>query len=103
MYKYALIFGVLFLPNNLAASTPESFNQLDQRSGRACIALSALAYPELLGFKNRFSDTIGIDIRMIRGRDAKGNFKRILCAYNRRSGRAEVQDAGNWLGTTVKP
>ena len=102
MYKYVLIFAVI-LPISLAASTPESFNKLDKSSGRACLALSGLAYPELLGFKNRFSDTIGIDIRMIRGRDAKGHFKRILCAYNRRTGRAEVQDAGNWLGPTVKP
>jgi hypothetical protein len=27
----------------------------------------------------------------------------LLCAYNRSTGRAEVQDADNWNGPTIKP
>jgi hypothetical protein len=102
MFKYALVLAMV-LPSSLAASTPDSWKQLDQRSGRACIAMSGLDRPELLASKTSFSDVIGIDLRMIRGRDAKGHMKRLLCAYNRSSGRAEIQDGGNWLGPTVRP
>ncbi|MEG3153633.1 hypothetical protein [Sphingomonas sp. RB1R13] len=102
MYKYALVLALVFA-SSLAASTPESWKQLDRKSGRTCIAISGLARPELLAFKNSFSDVIGIDLRMIRGRDAKGHMKRLLCAYNRSSGRAEIQDGKNWLGPTVQP
>ena len=102
MLKYAMVLAVV-LPSSLAASTPDSWKQLDRRSGRACIAMSGLERPELLASKTSFSDVIGIDLRMIRGRDPKGHMKRLLCAYNRRSGRAEIQDSGNWLGPTVQP
>ena len=102
MYKYALVLAVV-LSSGLAASTPDSWKQLDRRSGRACIAMSGLDRPELLASKTRFSDVIGIDLRMIRGRDANGHMKRLLCAYNRNSGRAEIQDRGNWLGPSVRP
>ena len=102
MWTYAVVLA-LVLPSSLAASTADSWKQFDQRSGRACLAMSGLARPELLASKNSFSDVIGIDLRMIRGRDAKGHMKQLLCAYNRRSGRVEVQDAGNWSGPTVKP
>ncbi len=102
LYKLALVFTVL-LSANLSASTPESWKHTDQQSGRACLAMSGLARPELLASKNSFSDVIGIDLRMIRGHDAKGHLKRLLCAYNRRSGRAEIQAGGNWLGPSVRP
>lgn len=29
--------------------------------------------------------------------------KRLLCAYNRSTGRAEVQEADVWTGPTAKP
>ncbi|MEO7787910.1 MAG: hypothetical protein ABIR77_08870 [Sphingomicrobium sp.] len=102
MIKYAGLLLSL-IGSAAMASTPASWARLDQRSGRACVAMSGLAYPELLGFKNRFADPIGIDLRMVRGRDAKGVTKRLLCAYNRSTGRAEVQDAGSWSGKAVKP
>ena len=102
MLKYAVLVALL-LPSSLSASTPASWDQLDRRSGRACLAMSGLARPELLAAKNRFSDVIGIDLRMVRGRDAKNQPKRLLCAYDRRTGRVEVQDAAAWVGPTVRP
>ena len=102
MFKYAPLIALL-IPAGLAASTPESWKQLDRKSGRACLAMSGLARPELVAAKNSFSDVIGIDVRMIRGHNDKGQMKRLLCAYNRRTGRTEVQDAGNWLGSAVTP
>lgn len=102
MLKYAALMALL-LPAALTASTPGSWQQLDRNSGRACLAMSGLARPELLAAKNSFSDVIGIDVRMIRGRNNHGLMKRLLCAYNRRTGRTEVQDAGTWLGPAVTP
>ena len=90
------------LPLSASASTPDSWAQLDQRVVRACIAMSGLSRPEVLARKISYSDVIGIEMRMIRGVE-KGRMQRKLCAYNRRTGRTEVQDAGSWSGGTVRP
>ncbi len=85
------------------ASTPEEWAALNQRVGRACIAMSGLARPQLLAQRISFSDDIGIEVRMLRGRDAQGRSKRLLCSYNRSTGRTEVQEAGSWSGPTITP
>ena len=84
------------------ASTPDSWAQLDQRVVRACIAMSGLSRPEVLARKISYSDVIGIEVRMVRGIE-KGRMQRKLCAYNRRTGRTEIQDAGSWWGGTTRP
>jgi len=86
-----------------SASTPQAWNQMNVRVNRACVAMSGLSRPELLAAKISFSDTIGTEIRMIRGTDRKGVIHRKLCAYNRSTGRTEVQDAAGWNGPTIKP
>ncbi|WP_272873185.1 hypothetical protein [Sphingomonas arenae] len=40
---------------------------------------------------------------MICGRDNAGRYKRLLCLYDRRTGRAEVQAAPNWNAATTRP
>lgn len=85
------------------ASTPESWAGMNRRVNRACVAMSGLARPELLAKRISFSDTIGTEIRMIRGLDRRGRMQRILCAYNRRTGRAEIQPADVWNGPTTRP
>lgn len=90
------------LPVASIASTPDSWRQLDQKVVRACIAMSGLSRPEVLTRKISYSDPIGVEVRMLRGVE-NGRMQRKLCAYNRRSGRAEVQDAGGWWGSTVRP
>ena len=97
-----LTSAFLAIPASTSASTPEAWAQLDQRVVRACIAMSGLSRPQVLARKISFSDTIGIEVRMLRGVE-RGVMQRKLCAYNRRTGRTEVQDAGGWFGTTVKP
>lgn len=84
-----------------SASTPQAWHQMNTRVNRACVAMSGLSRPELLAAKISFSDAIGTEIRMIRGTDRKGVTHRKLCAYNRRSGRTEVQDAAGWNGPTI--
>ena len=96
------LIAAAVLPLTASASTPDSWAQLDQRAVRACIAMSGLSRPEVLALKISFSDVIGIEMRMIRGIE-KGRMQRKLCAYNRRTSRTEVQDAGSWWGGTVKP
>ena len=76
---------------------------MNKRVARACVAMSDLARPQLLARKISFSDVIGVEIRQIRGLDSRGRMKRLLCAYNRSTGRTEVQDADNWNGATVRP
>ncbi len=97
------IVGLLALaPFSASASTPESWAQLDQRVVRACIAMSGLSRPEVLARKISYSDVIGIEVRMVRGLE-RGRMQRKLCAYNRRTGRTEVQDAAGWWGSTTRP
>lgn len=85
------------------ASSPAAWAQLDQRVNRACIAMSGLARPQILATKISFSDAIGVEARMLRGFDKGGRMKRLLCAFNRRSGRTEVQEASSWLAPNVRP
>ena len=96
------LIAAAVLPLSASASTPESWAQLDQRVVRACIAMSGLSRPEVLARKISFSDVIGVEMRMIRGME-KGRMQRKLCAYNRRTSRTEVQDAGSWWGGTTRP
>lgn len=85
------------------ASAPGEFEKMNVRANRACVAMSNLARPQLLAKKISFSDVIGIEIRQIRGLDDRGRMKRLLCAYNRSTGRTEVQDGDNWNGPTTRP
>ncbi len=87
----------------VAASTPGEWDAMDRRTNGACIAMSGLSRPVLLAQRISFSDTIGTEIRMLRGRDSRGRTKRLLCAVNRATGRTEVQEAGNWYGPTMTP
>ena len=98
----ALLATALAIPTSSSASTPDAWAQLDRRVVRACIAMSGLSRPEVLARKVSYSDVIGIEVRMLRGVE-RGRMQRKLCAYNRRTGRTEVQDAGGWFGNTVRP
>lgn len=103
MGRSFLLLSLLLGASSVQASTPESWAQLDRRVTRACIAMSGLARPQVLAKKISFSDTIGVEARMIRGTDNRGRMQRMLCAFDRRTGRTEVQEAGGWLGASVRP
>lgn len=99
MRKLILAAGAALLATSAGASTPEEWAKLDRRVNGACIAMSGLQYPIVSATPIRFSDAIGVEARLVRGynvvRGRRVN-KRLLCAYNRRSGRAEVQEAQAW-------
>lgn len=86
-----------------SASAPGAWEAMNRRVNRACIAMSGLARPKLLATRISFSDTIGTEVRMIRGVDNRGRMKRLLCGYNRSTGRTEVQEASDWLAPTIAP
>lgn len=85
------------------ASTPEAWANLETRVNRACIAMSGIARPEVLKQKISTSDTIGVEIRLIRGYDNRRRFLRKICVFDRRTSRTEVHDAAGWFGASVKP
>jgi hypothetical protein len=103
MTKYVLAGALLFGATMAGASSPGAWDQMNQRVNRACVAMSGLSRPQLLAQKISFSDTIGVEVRQLRGVDKRGRMSYLLCAYDRRTGRTEVQPAGGWLGATVKP
>lgn len=103
MRRMTLAAGLLVAATSASASTPAAWDAMNQRASRACVAMSGLARPELLAKKISFSDTIGIEIRQLRGTDRRGRMQRLLCAYNRATGRAEIQSADVWNGPTTRP
>lgn len=103
MHKVVIATFMIGLAAAAGASTPEAWGQMDKRVNRACVAMSGLARPQLINAKISYSDVIGTEVRMIRGFDNRGRAKRLLCAYNRRTGRTEVQTAPMWTAPTMRP
>lgn len=97
------LLAIGLLASTAQASAPGEFEKMNVRANRACVAMSGLARPQLLAKQISFSDVIGVEIRQIRGTDNRGRMKRLLCAYNRATGRTEVQDGDNWNGPTTRP
>ena len=103
MKKISALLVTALLASTAHASAPGEFEKMNVRANRACVAMSGLARPQLLAKQISFSDVIGVEIRQIRGTDSRGRMKRLLCAYNRSTGRTEVQDGDNWNGATIRP
>jgi len=81
------------------SATPASYAALDKASAAACAAASGFRNP-IVHAPVRFADTSGIDARLVEGRwpqpHMKGRQGTMLCLYNRRARRAEVQEAAMW-------
>ncbi len=77
------------------ASSPSSWRTFDQKSAKACIAQSGLRAARV-GPVTRFSDRTMIDVRTVEGQypqiHMKGASARMLCLYNCKLNRAEVQE-----------
>lgn len=77
------------------AATPESYAKLDRASEAACLKSAALT-DATTGPPIRFSDKMLIDARVIDGTwpqpHMKGAKARMLCLYNRKTKRVEVQE-----------
>ena len=77
------------------AATPESYAKLDKASETACIKAANLG-GATVGPAIRYSDRTGVDARVVTGTwpqpHMKGARARLLCLYNRKSKRTEVQE-----------
>ena len=85
----------LALPTVALASTTAAYAALDRASAAACIKASGLQGAKV-GATVRFSDRVLIDARVVSGTypqpHMKGARATMLCAYNRRTKRAETQE-----------
>lgn len=82
-------------PGSGLASTPQAWAELDARSMSACVQASGL-HESKVGAPIRFSDRIGIDVRVVTGITPphdNGPSMTLVCAFDRRTGQAEVVEA----------
>ena len=80
------------------ASSPEAWQQLDQRVARACIAASGLSQAKMIAEKASFSDQVAVELRIIEGYNSQSVIDVKLCAYDRRTGRAATAEGVGRLG-----
>jgi heat shock protein HslJ len=98
MYKSIWIGGALAaaaLSLPAAAATPEKWMAVDKASQAACLKAANLT-DATTGPPVRYSDRTGIDARIVVGKwpqpHMKGAAARMLCLYNRKTKRVEVQE-----------
>ncbi len=91
-----------------AASSPSAWSALESDAAKACAAASGLRNPVVSATTVRYDDTLGVDARLVSGTwpqpHMKGSQALMLCLYDRRARRAQVQDAETWrplLGTAT--
>ena len=94
--KIAALFALLALAlTSATASTPDAWAQLDKASEAACLKAANLG-GATIGPPIRYSDRTGIDARVVVGTwpqpHMKGAKAKMLCLYNRKNKRLEVQE-----------
>jgi hypothetical protein len=97
----ALLALVGALPGTpAAASSPSAWSALESDAAKACAAASGLRNPVVSATTIRYDDTLGVDARLVSGTwpqpHMKGAQALMLCLYDRRARRAQVQDAETW-------
>jgi hypothetical protein len=80
------ITAAVAAPAPASASTPEAWALLDRQSAAACLN-AAGARDGQVGPPTRFSDSSAVEVRVVSG--GRGD---VLCLYDRRARRAEVQE-----------
>jgi hypothetical protein len=103
MVRTLATLALTMLAGAAIASTPQAWAQMNQRANRACVALSGLARPQLLDARLSYTDEVPVEVRLIRGTDRQGRTRRLVCVYDRRTGRAQVQPAPGWDAPTIRP
>ena len=104
---FALLATVFAAPSQ--AATPGAYAALDRQTSAACRAASGLRSASV-GPVVRFSDRFLIDARTVTGNYPQNHMKgatgTMLCLYNRRTKRAEVQEMASAVqpvaGTDIK-
>ncbi len=98
--KKLLLLAALCAGTAANAATPESYAALEAKVAAACSKASGFNKPYVGKSTIRFSDDVGYDTRLVGGIYAQPHMKGaqglMLCLYDRRSGKVEVQDAASW-------
>jgi heat shock protein HslJ len=94
--RIAVLTSLVGIGGASVASTPQDWAALDARSAGICSHVSGLLEPQV-GAPVRFSDAVGIDVRVVTGTAPQPRADdapvAMLCAFDRRSGKAEVVEA----------
>lgn len=89
------VAGALLGVTPALAATPDSYAKLDKASEAACRTAAKLT-DATVGPPIRYSDRTGIDARVVTGKwpqpHMKGAAAKMLCLYNRKNKRVEVQE-----------
>jgi hypothetical protein len=97
--RLTILVGVSLLAAPASASTPAAWQKLEKQAQRGCIAASAFAQPKLSNMII-FDDATGVVALLVTGtyrqRHMKGAKGTSLCLYNRRTGKAAVEEATGW-------
>lgn len=87
--------AAMLLAGPAAAATPEAWMKVDKASETACVKAANLA-GATAGPPTRYSDKVMIDARVVVGTrpqpHMKGAKAKMLCLYNRKTKRVEVQE-----------
>jgi heat shock protein HslJ len=95
MHGLLMIVAAVAITAPALAATPDSWAKLDKVSEAACIKAANLG-GATVGGPMRYSDRVGIDARVVTGNwpqpHMKGAKAKMLCLYNRKTKRVEVQE-----------
>lgn len=104
---YPALLALLAVPGVASASTAASWAGLERDTARACASASGLLNAVVTESTVRFDDSLGVDARLVRGTwpqpHMKGAQALMLCLYDRRARRAQVQDAEAWQPLLAGP
>jgi hypothetical protein len=96
----AALLVAMAAPGAAVASSPGAWTAAEREAARACATASGLRDPVVADSTVRFDDSLGVDARLVRGvwpqPHMKGAQALMLCLYDRRARRAQVQDAEPW-------
>lgn len=105
-YQCALLAFAASLSSASFAATPQSYAALDRASAAACARAAGLGSAKV-GPPARFSDRMGVDARLVAGRwrqpHMNGAPAKLLCLYDRRTRRVEVQELADDSGGAPEP
>ena len=90
--------ALTFLNVAALASSPAAWQQMDQRVARACLAAAGLSQAKLIADKASFSDRVAVELRIVEGYNSQSVIDVKLCAYDRRTGRADTTEGVGRLG-----
>lgn len=100
----AAVLGVLLVTAISAdASSPAAWEQHKKEVVSACVKASGLREAHPAGQSVIFSDDVGYDVLLIRGRYNQANMSnqigQMLCLFDRRHRKAHINDASNFLNS----